>query len=158
MWVTAYFTKYGIPAAGLSPTVKISLVDDGSVVTSGTMSEVGDGFYKYDFFQYDRTKDYMIFCDGVNLSTTERYKALATGEYGDKIETIRLVDDNIELRTLLVRKILTNRLELEDGSVNNWKLYDNDDNTLLLSWNVTDKAHEEVIQDDYFVSRRSRGR
>ena len=158
MWVTTYFTRSGFPATGLVPTIKISLVEDSSLVAAGVMSEIGDGFYKYDFFQYDRTKDYIIFCDGVNLPTAERYKALATGEYGDQIETIRLVDDNIELRTLLVRKILTNRLELEDGSVNNWRLYDNDDNTLLLSWNVTDKAHEEVIQDDYFVSKRSRGR
>jgi hypothetical protein len=158
MWVTAYFTKDGVPAAGLSPTVKISLVDDGSVVTSGTMSEVGDGFYKYDFFQYDRTKDYMIFCDGVDLPVAERYQALTSGEYGDKIETIRLIDDNVEIRTLLIRKILTNRIELEDGDVNNWKLYDNDDATVLLSWDVTDKSHDEIIQDGYFVSRRSRGK
>jgi len=44
------------------------------VVTDVAMSEVGDGWYKYDFASYDPTLDYTVRCDGgASLPTGERY-------------------------------------------------------------------------------------
>lgn len=37
----------------------------------------------------------------------------------------------------LIRKLLKNRLELAEGSVNNWVLYDDDGVTPLITWNVS---------------------
>ena len=157
MWISTYFTLNYVGATGLFPIIKIRLVEDGSLVASGTMSELGDGFYRYDFPYYDRTLDYMISCDAVTLPSAERYKASANGEYGNIINDVKIMDDNTEIRALLIRQILTNRLELEDGAVENWKLYDDEDSDVLLSWDVTDKVDDAIFQQSLFDASRSKG-
>jgi|GEM_PF-90248 len=77
MKITVYFESAGAYATGLSPTLNIRDISDGSlVVTAGEMSEVGDGFYKYDFPAYDYSKTYSILCDGTATLATDddRYK------------------------------------------------------------------------------------
>jgi len=157
MWVTIYFQDYDTPATGLTPDIRIRSVETGDVVTSGTMSEIGEGWYKYDFSSYDISKDYYIFADAVSLVGPDRYQVGVTGEYGTNIDTINLLSDNIDYRTTLVRKILTNRLELEDGETENWVLYDDDDVTPIIKWNVTDKDDDVITQIPYSDSRRTRG-
>ena len=158
MLFTTYFDATGFPISGLSPTIKITEVGSGSVVVSGaTMSEVGDGFYVYDFVGFDITKDYAILSDAVTLPDSIRYKDAATGEYGDIINNINLVSDNVELRTALIRKILTNRLELVDGDTDNWTLYDDDSTTPLFKWDVTDKTDTDVIQESNNDAKRTKG-
>jgi hypothetical protein len=156
MWITTYFNNYNAPATGLSPIIKIRNVETGVLVVSGTMTEVGDGFYTYDFGGYDITKDYYMFCDAMALPSKFRYKYLTSGEYGDIINTVGVLSDNVELRTLLIKKILTNRLELADGDTDNWVLYDDDNSTPLLTWDVTDKTDGAVAQDEGTESRRSK--
>jgi len=157
MFVVTRFDNNGVPAIGLSPLIRIRDIETGNVVVSGTMSEIGDGFYKYEFFGYDISKEYAILCDSVSLTGDNRYKFLATEEYGDVIETVALINDNIDLRTLLLRKILTNRLELVDGSTNNWILYDDNDTDVLTTWDVTDQNNDVIIEPDHGSSRRSKG-
>ena len=81
MNLTAYFSQLGTPKTGLSPTVNIRDISDGSlVVTAGAMTEVGDGFYWYAFAGYDPAKDYTIRCDGgATLIDADRYAAASTG-------------------------------------------------------------------------------
>jgi hypothetical protein len=157
MWVTTYFNNNGIPATGLSPIVNIRNIKDGSLAAAGSMSELGDGFYTYDFSNYDITEDYSIICDALSLPDKFRYKFLATGEYGDIINTINLINDNIEIRTLVIRKILTNRLELADGDTDNWVLYDDDSNTQLITWSVTDKNDDFIEEEPHTNTKRSKG-
>lgn len=157
MWVVTYFDTGWGPATGLFPMVRIRDVEDGSVVASGTMSEKGDGFYAYDFVGYDITKDYTVFCDSITLPTGKRYKYLATGEYGDIINTVDLISDNVEIRALLVRKIMTNKMDLNDGGTDNWILYDDDNASELLKWDVTDKTDDDIHQIDHEVSGRTKG-
>jgi hypothetical protein len=60
----------------------------------------------------------------------------------------------------LMRKILNNRLELADGGITptkNWKLYDDDDTTVLLEWDVTDKNGSNITQPAQAPARRTRG-
>jgi len=157
MWVTVYFNRYGNPATGLIPIVKIRELETGDVVVSGTMSEVGQGFYKRDFPEYDITKDYLILCDAVTLANEYRYKAAATGEYGTTIHDVNLISDGIDIRVALIRKIMTNRQESIDGNSENLVLYDDDSATPLLKWNIKDPYWQQVIQDHHIPAKRSRG-
>jgi len=83
MKILAFFTNSGVPATGLSPTIRIrELAGDTLVVTDAAMSEVGDGHYKYNFTTYDATVDYSIRCDGgVTLPTAERYTYAGNENY-----------------------------------------------------------------------------
>ena len=81
MNITAYFSSLGTPKTGLSPTINIRDISDGSLtVSAAAMTEVGDGFYAYAFTAYDPTKDYSIRCDGgATLIDADRYVIAATG-------------------------------------------------------------------------------
>ena len=57
----------------------------------------------------------------------------------------------------LSKKMLVNRLELADGDAANWVLYDDDDTTPLLTFDVTDKLGGIIVQPGRAPSRRSRG-
>jgi hypothetical protein len=96
MKILAFFTSSGTPATGLSPTIRIyDLSDDSLVVNDDSMSEVGDGHYKYDFATYDADKDYAIRCDGgISLSDSDRYKYAGNENYIDDIENSSLADSN----------------------------------------------------------------
>jgi hypothetical protein len=56
-----------------------------------------------------------------------------------------------------IRKILVNRLELAEGSTGNWVLYDDDDSTVLLTWDVTDKDGTAITLSSGSPARRTRG-
>jgi len=87
MNIIAFFTESGIPRTALSPTIRIRTVADNAlVVTDAAMSEVGDGFYKYDFAQYTGSVDYAIRCDGTNaLTGSERYTFAGNENYVDDV-------------------------------------------------------------------------
>jgi len=75
MLIIAFFTNQGTPATGLTPTIDIWEADGTQVVSGATMTEVGGGFYKYDFTNYDGSKHYCIRADGgPTLPTDERYQ------------------------------------------------------------------------------------
>lgn len=179
MWVVSYFVNNGEPATGLSPIVNIRDLSDGSlVVISGSMIEKGDGFYAYDFAGYDDSKDYVIRSDSVTLSGTDRYSFGSSGEYNEDFNSIETkIDDvdttvqaidltvdsvestvsDIDLRTTLIRKLQTNRLELEDGDPGIWTLYDDDDVNVLLTFQISDKNGGAIVQPPTSPSRRSKG-
>lgn len=60
-------------------------------------------------------------------------------------------------RLALIEKIQRNRLELAEGSTNNWILYDDDSVTPLLRWSVSDKTGVDIRMNDYVPARRTRG-
>lgn len=73
-----------------------------------------------------------------------------------------IVDGNtfgftVETTLDILRKILNNRLELADGSTSNWVLYDDDDATPVLTYNVKDKGGGGIVQPTQAPSRRTRG-
>ena len=78
--VTTYVTTDGAPATGLTVTVRIWRVRAATqtlVVTDAAMTEVGDGFYKYEFTTWDPLENYVFRSDsGVGQTDSERY---ATG-------------------------------------------------------------------------------
>lgn len=157
MWVTTYFNDSVGPATGLTPTICIRDVETGTVVVSGTMTEISRGFYKFELFGYDITKDYTVLCDSVTLPSAYRYKGSSSGEWGNIINNIGLVSDNVDFRVNLVRKIWKNRLILKDGGVQNLTVYEDDDVTPVIKWDVTDLTDDLISQGRYNSSRRTRG-
>lgn len=120
--IIAYFSNNGSPATGLSPTVRIRDVSDGSlVVTDAAMTEVGDGFYKYLFSSYNITKAYVIRADGTaTLANTDRYVVMS--------------NENVDLEKGM--KISENRLKIENNQL---KIYDDDDTTVLYTYDLKDQ-------------------
>lgn len=102
--------------------------------------------------------------DAANLPQTGEIRV---GHWVDQIGTIltnvvavnsRLPLQPAEQATLsLLLKIWKNKLVLEDGTENNWVLYDDDDITPLITWNVKDVSDSNVVQPPGAPSRRSRG-
>ncbi len=86
MQVLAFFTDVGVPKTGLTPTVRIRDISDNTLVIDSTSSEVGDGWYKYEFTQYDSTKEYAIrFDGGPTLSNTDRYTSGTNDSFAEDI-------------------------------------------------------------------------
>lgn len=81
--IVAFFTNVGVPATGLSPTIRIrELAGDTLVITDAAMVEVGEGMYRYNFTAYDTTVNYAIRCDGTaTLPNAERYVFAANEDY-----------------------------------------------------------------------------
>lgn len=96
-WVLAFFTDNDGPVTGLSPTVRIRDLSDGSLaVTDAALIEKGDGHYAYEFTAYDYTKDYAIRVDGgASLSNTFRYKYSGNENFVDDIDSV--LDNNTTL-------------------------------------------------------------
>lgn len=90
--VTAFFYDSSgspeVPAEGLSPlpTIRIRrLSDNALVVTDDAMTEVGDGFYQYDFGAgspeiFEQVEDYAARAFAGTLTGRDRY---ATGSFGN---------------------------------------------------------------------------
>jgi len=93
MNILAYFSNNGVPATSLIiPTIKIREIPVGTLLVNGdSMTEIGDGFYSYDFVDYDLTKDYAIICDGTSiLSDADRYVYAGNENYINDIENSNL--------------------------------------------------------------------
>lgn len=82
----------------------------------------------------------------------------STGEFLGRVTAARASNiDDTNTRARLVEKIMRNRLALADGDTGNWVLYDDDSLTPLLTWPVTDKDGDTIIQQKHVPSRRGRG-
>jgi len=84
MLFTAHFTYNSTPKLLLSPLITIYDVSDGTEVVSGaSMTEIGGGFYKYDYTSFDSGKDYVSTCDGGAAQLEgERYSFGSSGSAG----------------------------------------------------------------------------
>jgi len=156
MYISTFFLDNGSPALGLSPVIYIRTVPSGVLVVSGTMDENGDGFYVYDFTAYNGLDTYSYLFDSVTVSGADRYKYSSSGEYNAVLTSIESSVGIVDIKTELLRKIQTNRLELDDGDTDNWVLYDDDNVTPLLTFSVTDKSGTLILQQSHTPSRRSK--
>lgn len=156
MWILSFLTENGIPATGLNPLIKVIDVSTGyTIVDNELMMEIGDGFYRYGFDAFEPSRDYAIICDSVTLSGSDRYTYASSGEYNEVLDAIESTVGMVDIRTSLLRKIQTNRLELEDGDTDNWVLYDDDAGSPLLTFSVKDKLGQLIVQQPHTPSRRS---
>lgn len=99
MYIGSFFADEGIPRLGLTPTIRIWEVTETSetlTINGAALTEVGDGFYKYNFTTYDSTKDYMFRVDGGSVLTdTDRYHYGSTGYAKLEQQTIDQISDGV---------------------------------------------------------------
>jgi len=95
--ILTFFTNSGAPATGLSATIKIRNLTLVTVEINGSaMTEIGDGFYSFDFTTYDEDDDYSIRCDGsVTLGNSERYTYAGNESYVDDIWDAKISDHQV---------------------------------------------------------------
>jgi len=98
MLIITNFTNNGIPATGLSPIINIiNAVTKAVIVNDAQMEEIGNGFYKYDFTDYNSVIDYVIQCDGgASLPDNERY-SFGTNTFNDV--ALEVTSQNIKADT-----------------------------------------------------------
>lgn len=73
--ILAPISEDGVPKYGLSPTIHILDALNGNLlVSSGSMTELSLGWYKYTFNQYDTTGSYAMLIDaGSEMGNSQRY-------------------------------------------------------------------------------------
>lgn len=146
MYIMAFFTNSGVPETGLSATIRVRLVSDNSLtVTDEAMTEVGDGWYKYNFTGYNDSVDYAFRCDGSStLSGTERYVFAGNENYKDDIENaIWNATSSSHVTSGTMGNIMT---DLKDEAFGKWTLdptaetltlYKSDGTTVLKIFDLT---------------------
>jgi len=100
MIISSFFTSNGLPTTGLAPTINIwelNVATNTLVVDTDTVTEVGDGFYKYNFTGYDGTKNYTTIVDaGPTMTLYGRYSVAALpAEVAISNTTIQQITDSV---------------------------------------------------------------
>ncbi len=84
--LVAFFTDAGVPAAAMSPTptIRIRRISDQTlVVTDALMTNIGDGFYNYQFTDFDPGEEYAVRAFANALSDAgDQYKAATIDSRG----------------------------------------------------------------------------
>lgn len=90
--ITVHFTINGNATTGLTPTIDIYELDitnpstNTHVVVAGAATEVGLGWYRYDFITYNPAKNYVYTFDGGSaLQNFERFKIGGNESYVEEI-------------------------------------------------------------------------
>ena len=158
--ISSLFTSGGTPVTGLSPTIRIWQVDTGGdslIVTDAAMTEIGDGFYKYEFLTYDPTLEYLFRTDGgASLPASERYQRGSNrnsahevwdantadhnnaGTFGEAVNNIN-INVNTALTVLdVLLKYESNRTRV-DPVANTLTIYDDDGVTVLQVFDLYDE-------------------
>jgi hypothetical protein len=102
MYILAFFSSNGTPVESINiPTIRIRELPLGTlIITDENMVEVGDGFYYYNFVNYDYAKDYAIRCDGTSgLPDSDRYVVCGNENYHEDINDV--LDSNSAIKRIL---------------------------------------------------------
>lgn len=129
--ITAFFTNLGAPLTSPStaPTIRIRRLDTNAlVITDASMSEVGGGFYKYEFTSADELLDYSVRADGDpsaagQVTASERYRSGTLGGLGADL-----------LRKVFLNKAVTTNL---GGGTKRVDFYDDDQTTVIASLTIS---------------------
>lgn len=154
--ITIFATTNNVPATGLSPTIRIWEVAAGShslVVADDNMTEIDDGFYKYEFTTMDPLKHYDYRADtGSSQPAGERFHAGASHLSPDEISDVtwdedltthNVVNSGAELLKLLI-KFETNRTRI-DPTAKTLTIFDDDETTPIHVFNLKDAAGSPSI-------------
>jgi hypothetical protein len=180
--ITVHFTNGGYSQPGLTPTIDIYQLDGSNpslnthIVTAGATTEIGGGWYRYDFSSYDPTKNYVFTFDGgSSLPVMERYRVggneshvediapavweepttshVATGTTGLMLSQIKADTAGILISestmTLLLNTLLKyerNRTKI-DVNAAQLIIYDDDGTTPLTTFNLRDFNGMPSVQE-----------
>lgn len=160
--ITAFFTNRGVPATGLTPTITIYRLDQSSssVVETGTLTEVGGGFYRYDFLSYNPLENYTFLIDGgPTLPASERFQYGGNDSYLEEIVKYvwvtnvspdttppgsfgELITSQLNYVVSVVQLLLKyqNNRSLIDPNTKTLTIFDDDGVTPLVVFNLYDRA------------------
>jgi hypothetical protein len=178
--ITVFFTNRNTPELGLTPTIDIWELDplvpttNTLIINDDTLTEVGGGFYRYDFATYDANKDYSFVIDGgAGLPSAERYHVganesyaqeivdntwnaesidyLAGGSMGEKLSLIHADTTQIRIDAASCNSLLTTLLKYErnrtriDKTAFTLTIFDDDGVTPLKVFDLKDSAGNPSI-------------
>ena len=145
MIFTAFFTNNGVPATGLTPTIKFKDVNSGTDITATitggvtTLTEVGDGFYQYTLNNYTGSQSYAVVVDGgIALQGRERYYVSANENYLEDIHGAKLEfysTGSIGKNIFNTNVINSGRYKVENNQI---IIYKNDNSTEIMRFNIFD--------------------
>jgi hypothetical protein len=167
-FVISPFTINGVPATGLTPTIRIRRVDTNAIVTTGSMSEVGDGWYKFEFKQYSGTLPYAMRIDGgASVPDGERYVWTGNDSFVEDVfdhppefHTGTLIPSGTTEETRTFGEMTTFVYEIEGGrwridrSTNEMIFFKNDNSTEIARFNLFDDTGTPA-SDDVFERIRT---
>jgi hypothetical protein len=171
--ITVHFTTNGAAVIGLSPTIDVYELDTTNpttntlVVDNGIVTEIGLGWYRYDFITYNPTKNYVYTFDGgISLPNYERYKIggnesyveeissgvweeptlnhLTTGSTGFALTQIKSTTEAVMVSQGTISLLLNTLLKYErnrtriDIPTATLTIYDNDGTTVLTKFSLKD--------------------
>lgn len=166
MYLSAFFTNLGVPAESLSPTITVIDCSDNSIVIDAqVMTEVGVGWYKYNFTTHDQSKEYEVTCYESTLPTVEKYVVFTLDAAAD-VPTVGEIADAVFDEVMsghnapgtagyaleMIRKIEMGRWKLTNNTMT---FYDDNGTTPILSFNITDKNGDEIVLDDSAPAERT---
>ncbi len=139
--IVANFTDSGVPKTGLSPLIDIFKVSDNTLlIDDAAMTEIGGGWYKYNFTTYDPDIDIVFICDGTaTLGNSDRYV------FGGNDDP-----QQVGTKTIKTHKIQKNRW-LRNGT--QWIFYDDDGTTELFKFDLKDKNGAAAGEEDVAFER-----
>lgn len=159
--ISSLFSSGGTPTTGLSPSIRIweiATLGDTLLITDDPMSEVGDGFYKYEFAAYNPRKEYLFRTDGGGgLPASERFQKASnknsakevwaadtatnniTDSFGEAINDMNLnVSTALSVLDILL-KFQANRTKV-DINANTLTIYDDDGVTPIHIFDLFDET------------------
>ncbi len=181
--ITAFFTNNGAPQTGLTPTIDIWELHptipttNPQVVTGDPVTEIGGGWYRFDFLTYDSMLNYsMVFDGGVSLAGGERYHIAGNESYSEDMwsqqaststaaDTMGLLQNQTAANSALCNVTLTTAVSLIelllkydrnrtriDKTTMTLTVYDDDGTTPLTVFNLLDgtgtPSVDEVCERD----------
>jgi hypothetical protein len=122
--ITAHFTVSGAPTTGLSPIIDIYELDLNNpnvntlVINNGAFTEIGIGWYRYDFLTYDLTKNYVYTIDGgAALDGAERWKIGGNESYIEDISSGVWEEPNLDHVQAGTTGFMLNQIKADTTSI-----------------------------------------
>lgn len=176
--LTVHFTTSGLPVTGLNPIINIyelNLTDPSIntlIINNGITTEIGQGWYRYDFSSYDPIKSYTYVFDGGNtLTDWERFKAgkqeelplniwddpstnhLISGTMGFMLTQVKSDTTSTMISQSSITSLINLLLKYEmnktkiDPATATLTIYDDDCTTILHQFNLKDSLGNPSISE-----------
>lgn len=133
------------------PQATVRLASTGAVAALVDLAHVADGLYK-GAWTPATDGPYLV----VHTIYSDAGHTTPNTDYGRELESWA-AGAYVLPKVGLIEKLLRNRLELAEGTTNNWVLYDDDSITPLLRWSVTDKTGLAIALQSTVPAKRTRG-
>lgn len=154
--IPVFFTNVGVGATGLTVTVDIIRISDGTkVVTAGAASEISDGAYKFDFVAFDNAEDYLtIFDAGVAAVVDSRFargiiaevREQISDQVWDEAESDHVAAGSTGLVMKIVRTFLMNKRILREISATSfeYEVFEDGGSVIFLKGTITASGAESL--------------